>query len=217
MGTAERKELEREIRKNDIIDAAERVFFSKGFEASTMDDVAKVAEFSKRTLYVYFKSKEQINFEIMVRGYRILLERMETVFLAEEHSNSLEKIKAMGRVMADFSEEYYYYFNAIGEYENFQSDFSEEKDEAREECYALGEKLLGLLFTTLQSGRAEGLIRDDIDLANQGIVIWSALYGILKNLQIKKRYLEHYHHKNKQDIIEDALKMIEGAIIKNEG
>ncbi len=68
MGINERKEKEKDIRRNDIIEAAEKVFFKKGYSQATMDDVAKEAEFSKRTLYVYFNSKEQLHFEIMIKG-----------------------------------------------------------------------------------------------------------------------------------------------------
>ena len=56
MGIAERKEREKLQRRNDIIDAAERLFFQHGFETPTMDDVAREAELSKGTLYLYFKS-----------------------------------------------------------------------------------------------------------------------------------------------------------------
>ena len=40
MGIAERKERERLQRRQEIIQAAEEVFFSEGFEKSTMDDIA---------------------------------------------------------------------------------------------------------------------------------------------------------------------------------
>ena len=53
MGTLERKEREKLARKIEIVNAAERVFFEKGFENSTMDDIAKEAEFTKKTLYSY--------------------------------------------------------------------------------------------------------------------------------------------------------------------
>ncbi len=56
-------------KKNDIIDAAERVFFEKGIQQSTMDEIAREAEFSKRTIYVYFQSKDQIYYEIMLRAF----------------------------------------------------------------------------------------------------------------------------------------------------
>ena len=58
MGITERKEREKLQRREDILNAAERVFFSKGHKNSTMDDVAEEAELSKGTLYLYFKSKE---------------------------------------------------------------------------------------------------------------------------------------------------------------
>ena len=41
MGIAERKEREKEQRKNDIINAAERMFFTKGIAATTMEDIAE--------------------------------------------------------------------------------------------------------------------------------------------------------------------------------
>ena len=72
MGIPERKEREKEQRRNDIIDAAERIFFTKGVEHSTMDDVATEAELSKGTLYLYFKSKEDIQFAIFMRGAEIM-------------------------------------------------------------------------------------------------------------------------------------------------
>jgi AcrR family transcriptional regulator len=43
MGTAERREREKQQRKNDILDAAEKVFFQKGLNVATMDEVAEEA------------------------------------------------------------------------------------------------------------------------------------------------------------------------------
>ena len=55
-----RKERERLFRKGEIITAAERVFAEKGFNSTTLDDIAGSAEFGKGTLYNYFKGKEEI-------------------------------------------------------------------------------------------------------------------------------------------------------------
>ena len=65
MGTSERKEREKLQRRQEIIDSAEKVFFSKGFGNTTMDDIASEAELSKGTLYLYFKSKEEL-FKVFV-------------------------------------------------------------------------------------------------------------------------------------------------------
>ena len=58
MGIAERREREKQQRWNDILDAAESVFFDKGYNHAKMDDVAEKAELSKGTLYLILKAKK---------------------------------------------------------------------------------------------------------------------------------------------------------------
>ncbi len=45
-------------KRRDIIDGARKVFFEKGFDAASMDEVAKAASVSKATIYVYFNSRK---------------------------------------------------------------------------------------------------------------------------------------------------------------
>ena len=104
------------MRRSDIIEAAERIFFTKGYDLATMDDVAKEAEFSKRTIYVYFNSKEQIYFEIMIRGYRLLIGMLKADLEKVKASNAIEKIKQMAETLYKFSCDYPEYFKAIMEY-----------------------------------------------------------------------------------------------------
>ncbi len=56
-------------KRRDIIDGARKVFFEKGFDAASMDEVAKAASVSKATIYVYFSSKEEL-FEALVHNDR---------------------------------------------------------------------------------------------------------------------------------------------------
>ncbi|MDN3713943.1 TetR/AcrR family transcriptional regulator [Paracoccus cavernae] len=52
-------------KRRQILDGARRMFLAKGFEAASMQDVARAAKVSKGTLYVYFDSKEAM-FESLV-------------------------------------------------------------------------------------------------------------------------------------------------------
>ena len=72
MGIVERKEREKEHRREEIIDAAQRIFFQKGLSAATMDEIAEAAELSKGTLYLYYNSKEDLYLSVMLRGMDIL-------------------------------------------------------------------------------------------------------------------------------------------------
>ncbi|MCK0196831.1 TetR/AcrR family transcriptional regulator [Ancylobacter sp. 6x-1] len=56
-------------KRRDILDGARRVFFDKGFDGASMDEVARAASVSKATIYVYFPSKEEL-FEALVHTDR---------------------------------------------------------------------------------------------------------------------------------------------------
>lgn len=55
-----------------ILDAAERLYFGKGIDTTTMDEVAEAAELSKGTLYLYFKNKDDLSHGIYLRGLTAL-------------------------------------------------------------------------------------------------------------------------------------------------
>ena len=65
-----KKESLTRFNRENIIQSARALFESRGIEKTTVDDIAKEADCSKSTLYVYFKSKEEIL-------QTILLEQME--------------------------------------------------------------------------------------------------------------------------------------------
>jgi len=61
----EREERRRREYRRLILEAAERVIVRKGTSAMTMDDVAREAEFSKATIYHYFRSKGELVLELL--------------------------------------------------------------------------------------------------------------------------------------------------------
>ena len=77
MGIQERKERERERRRQQIIVAAKRVFSNKGFSKATMEDIAKEAELSPGTLYLYFKNKDELYASLSLRILHYLYIRLE--------------------------------------------------------------------------------------------------------------------------------------------
>lgn len=68
MGILERKILEKEKRRKDILRAAKKVFFEKGFINSSMEMIAKASQLSKGTLYLYFKSKDDLYVTLLEDG-----------------------------------------------------------------------------------------------------------------------------------------------------
>ena len=60
-----RKERERLTRQHEILRAARELFARNGFYDTTLDDIARHAEFGKGTIYNYFPSKEDLFFTII--------------------------------------------------------------------------------------------------------------------------------------------------------
>jgi AcrR family transcriptional regulator len=88
-----------ELRRDHFLHCAKRVFATNGFQAATMDDVAREAGFTKPILYQFFESKSSLYKEIVATTGSTLIERL----MAEVSSKTLprEKIEAAFQVYFD--------------------------------------------------------------------------------------------------------------------
>lgn len=64
-------------RKNEILDVAERLFYLKGFERCTVNDILKEVGIAKGTFYHYFNSKEEAMDAIIDRNIEIIVSRVK--------------------------------------------------------------------------------------------------------------------------------------------
>lgn len=94
MGIKERKEREKERRRQQIMVAAKRVFSIKSFSKATMEDIAKEAELSPGTIYLYFKNKDELFASLSLRVLHYMRNRLESVY-NEKDIEPEQKIEAM--------------------------------------------------------------------------------------------------------------------------
>lgn len=69
-----------------IMEAAQELFSLKGFEQTTMADIARSAEIAAGTIYLYFKSKEELFYALIQEGMRKLLEDLKNAVATEKLS-----------------------------------------------------------------------------------------------------------------------------------
>lgn len=81
-------------RRNEILDAAETLFTTKGYNETTIIDILKAVGIAKGTFYYYFKSKEEVLDAILVRLIDGDREKMQAV-AKNTSMNPIEKISAM--------------------------------------------------------------------------------------------------------------------------
>ncbi|MBN1299583.1 MAG: TetR/AcrR family transcriptional regulator [Melioribacteraceae bacterium] len=198
MGIAERREREKEQRRLEIIHAAESVFFSKGFSNATMDDVAAEAELSKGTLYIYFKSKEEIYLEIVLKAMRLLKDLFEKGISGEP--NGLCKTRAIGEAYIKFNKEYPNYYRALLFFSQLEINdnlqmgtvikaFSENKD------------VMNLFINVIKEGIDDGSIRADIDPKKTALLLWGETSGILQLFTLKGHVLDSHFDVDPEEMI----------------
>jgi len=100
MGIQERKQREKERRRQQIMVAAKKVFTAKGFTKTTMEDIAKEAELSPGTIYLYFKNKDELYASLSLRVLQYLLIRLEHV-TADNRLSPETRIQALKIVLLD--------------------------------------------------------------------------------------------------------------------
>lgn len=90
---ADRKKRHAEDNRVFILEAAEKMFTQRGYTQSSVDEIAREAQFSKATIYRYFKSKSEIFIEVIKNSFEELLNELEEIRLKD--STAEEKIKEL--------------------------------------------------------------------------------------------------------------------------
>lgn len=210
MGIAERREREKEQRRNDIVDAAECVFFERGWETSTMDDVAEAAELAKATLYLYFKSKESLYMAILLRGSHILLKLFQEA--AARGSTGMERVVGIGRAYVQFFEAHRDYFDAMIYFDSTGAKAEEDCDEICQACLECDEKVMALLTGSVREGMADGTIRDGIDPDEIAILLWAQTSGVLQLITRQRTALEQYYDVKADKLLESHFTFVDQAL-----
>lgn len=65
--------------KQHLVDVARQLFAKNGYENTTMNDIAAASDKGRRTLYTYFKSKDEIYLAVIQTELERLYEKLEIV------------------------------------------------------------------------------------------------------------------------------------------
>jgi AcrR family transcriptional regulator len=175
--TAERRAREKAQRRREILDAARREFFERGFHTPTVDDVAARAEVSKGTIYLYFESKEEILAHLLLEGLELLLTEMETAYDPGSPPPAESGLHALAHAYLDFCQNNPSYFRLIMAFDRGRFEESISQDTYKQ---VLDRSLRGLALVkqTIENGIATGVFHVEDPWQAAGLV-WAALNGVL--------------------------------------
>jgi AcrR family transcriptional regulator len=172
---AERREEEKERRRAEIVDAAERLYAELGWDAVTMERVAKSARLSRALIYVYFQDKSDLLLAIAERALAELRERF--IAAAATRTSGLDKVQSIGRAYVLFQQEMPYRFDACSRFHAHQAA-GQPTDDA---CAAAGDAVIAVIVEALMQGQADGSIRKDIgNPAQVCVMLWAFTHGLIQ-------------------------------------
>ena len=191
MTISDRKEREKEMRRKDIIETAEKLFFQKGYENITMADIAERTELARSTIYLYFKNKKEIYLAISIRGTEILNEMFKEYY--NKGRTGIEKVKMLMMAFYKFYKEYPDYYDV--NWSSYKVLFDHDMPKM-EEITRMRMEGFSLFSKALQEGIKDKSIRSDLDPVKANLVLASSIQNVFNlpptiKLHMKNNNMTH--------------------------
>ena len=181
MGVKERRERQKENLRQEILDAARKLFIQEGYENVSMRRVAEKIEYSPTTIYLYFKDKAELLDSICVETFSKLIQKLERMH--EIPGDPIERLKKGLHAYVEFGLENPHHYEVTfvlpnPRHEHYQGPSCAE---------AAGFKCFNLLRMGVAECVAAGKFRNvDVESASQAL--WAAVHGITSLLIVHQGF-----------------------------
>lgn len=177
MGVSDRKEREKEEMRSKILDAAKALFLEKGFEKTSIRNIADKIEYSPGTIYLYFKDKNELFYELHILAFQQLMIALKPKGTA---TSAFEGLVDMGRDYIHFG---------VNNPELYELMFLMEAPidalTCKDEIWDDGMKAFDLLKQLVIVCKQEGYFPTaDADTAS--LNVWSFVHGLV-TLKVRQR------------------------------
>ena len=174
-------EARQKVREH-LLDAAARVFESRGYLSARMEEIAHAAGVAVGTVYNYFPGKADLILELHHRRLRAVSEEMEALVRGE--GPFCDKVRTYVGRFVSFSEESRGFFETLRDSPQFLRDSVGARGDKVHQMHEVLRHLMQQLAALMEQGIREGILRpqDPDDLAQ-------ALLGLARGLALGR--LQH--------------------------
>ena len=186
---ADRRGEEKERRRAEILDAAEALYRKTGWDAVTVDQVARSARLSRALVYVYFRDKEELLFAIGERAMSLLRERFVAAIAGPKLG--IDQIEAVGRAYMQYAHEFPHYFDFCSRFQ--AHSLSSDPGSHEGACTAAGDQAIGVVVQAIETGRADGSVRADMgEPLLFAVTLWAFTHGLCQLAMAKSADLARF-------------------------
>ena len=153
---------------NTIMESASRLFFESGYQESSMDDIAREIGVTKGTLYLYFKYKEELLYEVCKRNTQLLEDNLDKII----SEDILESAKSFFKTELELPEHLrFHWIFALGEINKNQR--------VRKILMESYENYVKIISSRLELLKERGLISRDADSRKLSLTLIALHNGIM--------------------------------------
>ena len=204
-----RKKEPRNVHRENIVSAASSLFMEKGIAATSMDDIAKTAGYSKATLYVYFENKEEIVGILVLNSMKKLYNYISSALI--QHETTKARYDFICRGLVQYQEEFPFYFKMVLDKINIDFESQDYLPEEKE-TYQIGEEINEKIKNFLLSGMEKGDLRGDLEIMPAIFNFWGMLSGIIQLAANKEEYIKKSMGLSKNEFLEYGFSLIYHSI-----
>ncbi|HOO38026.1 MAG TPA: TetR/AcrR family transcriptional regulator [Deltaproteobacteria bacterium] len=210
----QRKKRERDQRIQGILTAAKKVFFSKGYQRTTMDEIAFEAEISKPTIYQYFKTKDELYSALMLP----FLEEFSAQFEKIDKKLKANRYTSGKALVQDFFKAFLKSYDIAPDSLRVAHTFFQHSDlineltpDTRAAISSQGKYDFELARQVLETAIAQGLIKD-LNTYILSDIVWGLFVGITQVMDMKSTKRSQ-PDKYLRSTLKEAEKLIIDAIV----
>ena len=181
MNQENKKDAVAALHRENIVRAAAALFAQKGFDASSIDDIARESGYSRRTIYIYGKSKENLLCLAIAQELRTLRDGLRR---AQDNSGFFAQYDAICAELLAFHRRCPLSTPVVR-----KSAVSDNPLPAEHLILSLGTEINALLTDFLAQGQREGLVRPDVFPALDAQLFTTALEAQFSLWDTRKDYL----------------------------
>ena len=211
MGRENKKEAVAELHREKIIKAAEALFFRQGFEKTTVDHISKASGYSRRTVYAYFESKDDILHHIIEKGLISLKQDIETAL--HKNSDFLVRFRDIFASFVRYQTECPYSFDGVAKADSDSFELGALSDTARR-ILSLGDSINSLLSSLIEDGKKEGAVRRDVNTGMTVYILWSSLSSLITLAKTKGGHICRQFAVTEDEFLEYGFRQTANSILE---
>lgn len=182
------REKNKEISKSNITEVSKELFLSRGYAQTNMAEIAEIAKISRKTLYRYFSSKEEIAMEIELDVFKTFVEVQDEI-VSQIQGSGYEKLSQYLDKLDHLVDDLNQLIRLTGMFDYYLvNEYPSESSQS--EFIKLIEKVDEPFIQFIEEGVKDGSIKTDIEVSYLARTISNSFLALAQRIVTRGNHLD---------------------------